>query len=51
MKRFDCHIVGFINREEFPEHLVEQLEMEKERERLEKEREEMEKAMCKVSIY
>jgi len=43
------YFVDFIKKEEFPAHLIEQLEMEKERERLEKEREEMEKAMCKVS--
>ena len=42
-------LVGFIKRDDFSGHLLEQLEMERERERLEKEREEMEKAMCKVS--
>ena len=43
------HVSDFIKNDEFPKHLIEQLQLEKEREKREKEREELEKAMCKVS--
>ena len=43
------YVTDFIKNDEFPKHLIEQLQLEKEREKREKEREELEKAMCKVS--